>query len=100
VTAFARITHPAAATIVTISVPSKTLSARFIDAGSSATRLVSGARGRDHGSMRAQVTISSPEPACSCRRREALGGHNIAAQAFASCYATGRGWVLNGSQEM
>jgi hypothetical protein len=99
VTAFARITHPAAA-IVAISVPGMTLSARFIDAGSLATRLVSDARGRDHGSMRAQMTISSPESACSCRRREALGGHNIAAQAFASCYTTGRGWVLNGSQEM
>jgi len=30
----ARITHPAAATIVAISVPSNTPSARFIDAGS------------------------------------------------------------------
>jgi len=46
------------------------------------------------------MTISSPEPACSCRRWEASGGHDIAAQAFASCYTTGRGWVLNGSQEM
>ena len=62
--------------------------------------LVSDARGRDHGSMRATMTISSPERACSCHRWEVPDGHNIAAHAFASCYVTGRGWVRNGSQEM
>ena len=62
--------------------------------------LVSDARGRDHGSMRATMTISSPERACSCHRWEVPDGHNIAAHALASCYITGRGWVLNGSQEM
>jgi hypothetical protein len=50
--------------------------------------------------MRATMTISSPERACSCHRWEVPDGHNIAAHAFASCYITGRGWVLNGSQEM
>jgi hypothetical protein len=46
------------------------------------------------------MTVSSPERACSCRRWEVPGGQNIAAQAFASCYTTGRGWVLNGSHEV
>jgi hypothetical protein len=46
------------------------------------------------------MTISSPERACSCRRSEVPDGDSIAAHAFASCYITGWGWVLNGSQEM
>jgi len=100
VTALARITHPAAATIVAISVPSNTPSARFIDVGFGLLGLVSDARGRDHGSMSSTMAISSPERACSCHRWEVPDGHNVAAHAFASCYITGRGWVLNGSQEM
>jgi len=62
--------------------------------------LVSDARGRDHGSMKATATISSAEGACSCYRWEVPDGYNVAAHAFASCYITGRGWVLNGSREM
>jgi hypothetical protein len=46
------------------------------------------------------MTISFYERACSCPRWEVPDGDNIAAHAFASCYITGRGWVLNGSQEM
>jgi hypothetical protein len=46
------------------------------------------------------MTISFYERACSCHRWEVPDGCDIAAQVFASCYVTGRGWVLNGSQEM
>jgi hypothetical protein len=46
------------------------------------------------------MTISWSERACSCHRWEVPDGDSIAAHAFASCYVTGRGWVLDGSQEM
>jgi hypothetical protein len=46
------------------------------------------------------MTIFSSERAGSCHGSEVPDGCDIAAHAFASCYVTGRGWVLNGSQEM
>jgi hypothetical protein len=51
------------------------------------------------GSVRATMTISFYERACSCYRWGLPDGRNIAVHAFACCYVTGRGWVLNGSQE-
>ena len=99
-TVLARITHPAAATIVAISVRA-TRPARGCRRWEFGFRgLVSDARGRDHGSMRAIMTISSSERACSCHRWLVPDSHDIAAHALASCFITGRGWVLNGSQEM
>ena len=46
------------------------------------------------------MTISFSEGVCSCRCWEVSDGPNIAAQVFASCCITCRGWVLNRSQEM
>ena len=46
------------------------------------------------------MTISSSEGAGSCRGWEVSDGHNFAARAFASCFITGQGWVLNRSQEL
>jgi hypothetical protein len=63
--------------------------------------LVLDARGRDHESMSSTTTtISSYEQACLRDRWEAFDGCNIAAQAFAYFYITGRVWALNGSREM
>jgi hypothetical protein len=44
------------------------------------------------------MTIPFSERACSCHRWKVPDVHSIAAHAF-GCYITGRGWVLNGSQE-
>lgn len=62
--------------------------------------LVSGARGRDHGSMGSTTTICSYEQACSRHRWDVPDGYNIAAHAFPDSSITGWVWALNDSQEM
>jgi hypothetical protein len=96
----ARITHPADATIVAISVPSNTPSVRLSTLGVWLTRPCVGRSRTRSWVSEGPMTISSSEGVCSCRRWEVPDGHNIAAHAVASCCITGRGWVLNRSQEM
>ena len=62
--------------------------------------LVSGGRGRDHGSVGSTTTTCSCEQVCSRHRWDVPDGYNIAAHAFAYCCITGWVWVLNDSQEM